>query len=68
MQRNAIATRLGLASVNPYKFGMVGSTDTHTGLAAVEEENFFGKHSGSEPSPMRAAHASKIAADSTTAA
>ena len=29
--------------VNPYKFGMVGSTDAHTGLAAVEEDNFFGK-------------------------
>ena len=42
--------------VNPYKFGMVGSTDTHTALAAVEEDNFFGKHSGAEPSPTRAAH------------
>lgn len=40
--------------VNPYKFGLVGSTDSHTGLAAVEEENFFGKHSGNEPSPHRA--------------
>ena len=29
--------------VNPYKFGLVGSTDAHTGLAAVEEDNFFGK-------------------------
>ncbi len=36
--------------VNPYKFGMVGSTDAHTGLAAVEEDNFFGKTSSSEPS------------------
>ena len=35
--------------VNPYKFGMVGSTDSHTGLATAEEENFFGKHSGKEP-------------------
>jgi hypothetical protein len=35
--------------VNPYKFGMVGSTDSHTGLATGEEENFFGKHSGKEP-------------------
>jgi len=38
---------------NPYKFGMVGSTDSHTGLATAEEENFFGKHSGKEPKPGR---------------
>src|ERR1700721_4732883 len=42
--------------VNPYKFGLVGSTDAHTGLAAVEEDNFFGKTSSSEPSPVRATH------------
>ena len=42
--------------VNPYKFGMVGSTDAHTGLAAVEENNFFGKTSSSEPSPTRWEH------------
>jgi len=35
--------------VNPFKFGMVGSTDSHTGLTTAEEENFFGKHSGKEP-------------------
>jgi hypothetical protein len=40
--------------VNPYKFGMVGSTDSHTALATAEEENFFGKHSGKEPKPERA--------------
>ncbi len=34
---------------NPYKFGMVGSTDSHTALATAEEDNFFGKHSGKEP-------------------
>ena len=38
---------------NPYKFGMVGSTDAHTGLAAVEEDNFFGKTTPQEPSPER---------------
>jgi hypothetical protein len=42
--------------INPYKFGLVGSTDAHTGLAAVEEDNFFGKTSSSEPSTDRALH------------
>jgi hypothetical protein len=41
---------------NPYKFGMVGSTDTHTALAAVEEENYIGKHAGTEPEPGRWNH------------
>ena len=55
------ALKLGLKlekelGTNPYKFGMIGSTDSHTGLTAVEEENFFGKHSGVEPSPKRWEH------------
>jgi Protein of unknown function (DUF3604) len=39
--------------VNPYKFGLIGSTDAHTGLVAIEEENFFGKTAPQEPSPER---------------
>jgi hypothetical protein len=38
---------------NPYAFGLVGSSDAHTGLAAMEEENFFGKTAPQEPSPHR---------------
>jgi hypothetical protein len=57
--REALKTGLKLdktLGVNPYKFGMIGSTDAHTSLAAVEEENFFGKHSGVEPEPHRWEH------------
>ena len=44
------AARLG---VNPYKFGLQAATDSHTGLATAEEDNFFGKHSLTEPNPKR---------------
>ena len=49
----AIEARLG---TNPYKFGLIGSTDSHTSLATAEEDNFFGKHTGVEPSPERMKH------------
>ena len=57
--RSALKNGLRLESelgVNPYKFGMIGSTDAHTGLTAVGEDNFFGKTTASEPSAERAMH------------
>jgi Protein of unknown function (DUF3604) len=57
--RQALKNGLKLAQqfgTNPFKFGLVGSTDSHTGLTAVEEDNFFGKHTGVEPSPHRWEH------------
>ncbi len=55
------ALQLGLKledkhGTNPFKFGMIGSTDSHTALATADDDNFFGKHSGSEPSPDRMQH------------
>ena len=39
--------------VNPFKFGMIGATDSHTSLATTREENNFGKVSVMEPGPDR---------------
>ncbi|GMR18445.1 MAG: DUF3604 domain-containing protein [Gammaproteobacteria bacterium] len=42
--------------VNPYKFGMIGSTDAHTGIPSSREENNFGKAHIVEPSADRVNH------------
>jgi hypothetical protein len=52
------ALRLGLElgadlGANPYKFGLIGASDTHTGLSTTREENYFGKYQSTEPSPDR---------------
>jgi hypothetical protein len=54
--RSALKTGLKLEQqlgTNPYKFGLIGSSDAHNGLAALEEDNFFGKTVPQEPSPER---------------
>jgi len=54
------ALKRGLAyeaklGVNPFKFGMIGSSDSHTSLATTTEDNFFGKVAAVEPTadPIR---------------
>jgi hypothetical protein len=61
LQYEYVRSALGLGlqhgaalGVNPFKLGIIGSTDGHTGLATVTEKDFFGKFKGSEPSPERA--------------
>jgi hypothetical protein len=50
--KNGLALEAKLGT-NPYKFGLIGSSDSHTALAAMEEDNFFGKTAPQEPSPER---------------
>jgi hypothetical protein len=58
--RSALRNGLKLENelgVNPYKFGLVGSTDSHTALSTADEDNFFGKATIYEPNPTRTDHA-----------
>jgi hypothetical protein len=61
------ALQLGLAhravlGVNPFKFGLIGSTDSHTALATADEDAFWGKMGLNEPSRYRAARQSIFSA------
>ena len=52
------ALKLGLElenelGANPYQFGMIGATDSHTTLATADDNNFWGKFLDSEPGPGR---------------
>ena len=53
------ALKLGLEyqqslKTNPFKFGMIGSTDSHTSLSTAVEDNWFGKFPRERPRPERA--------------
>ncbi len=52
------ALKLGLAQeqalgANPFKFGMIGATDSHTSFSNAEENNYLGKYAVATPSPER---------------
>ncbi|TXS96792.1 DUF3604 domain-containing protein [Parahaliea maris] len=51
--REGLRHQNGVGS-NPFKFGMIGSTDSHTSLSTTGEDNYFGKYAEGEPGPGRA--------------
>lgn len=54
--RSALQLGIGLQQTlgaNPFKFGLIGSTDSHTGLATADDDNFWGKTAPAEPSATR---------------
>ncbi|MEH6637603.1 MAG: DUF3604 domain-containing protein [Halioglobus sp.] len=57
--RSALQVGLELEStlgVNPYKFGFIGSTDSHTSMASTREDNYWGKTPRGEAAADRYKH------------
>lgn len=54
--RSALKNGLAQAAelgVNPFKFGLIGSTDSHTSYSNAEEDNYLGKYAIATPSQDR---------------
>ena len=58
----ALGATLG---VNPFKFGLVGASDSHNGTAAPEENNFSGGHGAIDKDPAARLTAKDPLADKT---
>ena len=57
--RNAYGRGLAIeqqVGVNPYKFGLVGASDSHDASSAVEENNFTGGHGNADATPQIRLH------------
>lgn len=68
--RSGLLRGMELESVlgaNPFKFGLVGGSDTHIGMTTPDNDNFFGKFTAYEPNPERATHVSRKYSDGTDA-
>ncbi len=67
--REALKNGLLLESqwgVNPFKFGMIGSTDSHTALATADRDNYSGKFTNMINNKTRAVEVEEIGRDHTT--
>lgn len=54
--RSALKRGLALEAalgVNPYRLGLIGSTDTHSSLSTADSDNYWGKYSSDYPTPGR---------------
>lgn len=54
--RSALKRGLALQAefgANPFKFGVVGGTDSHTSFATADNDSFWGKYTNATPTPTR---------------